>query len=189
MQTYKAIAGQSIYDVCLQTYGSLDYLYKLMQDNEIAGLNESVLSGQPFAWDDNLVLDQQINAAFSATNTRYSTDVSPLGSVYYIVNNGGALVPNNSTAPYSPTSKNTYQMVFNTSYTSTADGLTVITPTDLNGNSLAGFDIVQIEKEIKPLKQNQYVWNKPLGVLTLIDGTTVDFGETLFILYSKIVTS
>jgi hypothetical protein len=159
-----------------------------MQDNDISGLNESVLSGQPFVWDDNLVMDQQLNAAFAATNTRYSTDVSPLGSVYYVVNNGGAIVPNNSDNPYTPPSQNSYQMVLSTSYTSNMDGKTVLSPLDINGNSLAGFDIVQIEKEIKPLKANQFVWNKPQGVLTLVNGVTLDDTETLFILYSKIVS-
>lgn len=77
MQTYKAINGQSIYDVCLQTYGSLDYLFKLMQDNAFAGLDEIVISGQEFFWDDSLVINQQVNAAFLATGQLYSTMAPP----------------------------------------------------------------------------------------------------------------
>lgn len=77
MQTYKAINGQSIYDVCLQTYGSLDYLYKIMQDNAFAGLDEIVVSGQEFVWDDSLVINQQVNAAFLATGQLYSTKAPP----------------------------------------------------------------------------------------------------------------
>lgn len=77
MQTYKAINGQSIYDVCLQTYGSLDYLFKLMQDNAFAGLDEIVVSGQEFVWDDSLVINQQVNAAFLATGQLYSTKAPP----------------------------------------------------------------------------------------------------------------
>jgi hypothetical protein len=77
MQIYKAINGQSIYDVCLQTYGSLDYLYKLMQDNAFAGLDDKVISGQEFVWDDSLVINQQVNAAFLATGQLYSTMAPP----------------------------------------------------------------------------------------------------------------
>lgn len=197
MQTYKATDGQSIYDVCLQTYGSLDYLFRLMQDNGITGLNESVVSRQQFTWDDSFVTDQQINAAFAASNTTYSTDVSPLGSVYYVVNNGGAIVPNQPSEPYSPPvspSSNTYQMVYNTTFTSGADSTTVITPLSISGGSLAGYDILQIELEIKPLIPEgqagaQYVWNKAQGILTLINNTYADAGQTLSILYSKIITS
>lgn len=191
MQVYQSVAGQSIYDVCLQTYGSLDYLYKLMQGNGIAGVNEPVTSRQQFVWDDSLVLDQQVNAAFASTSQRYSTDVSALGSVFYVIENNGTIIPNNPSEPYTPpvTPENQYQMVLGTSYTSNADGTVSFTPLDINGNNLIGFDIVQIEKEIKPLKSNDFVWNKSLGVCTLLNGLTLDNGETAYILYSKIVTA
>lgn len=189
MQIYSAIAGQSIYDVCLQTYGTLDYLYKLMQDNNIAGVNISVLSGQQFVWDDSLVLDQQVNAAFAGTAKRYSTDVSPLGSVFYVINNNGTIVPNEPSNPFNPPStQNNYQMVLGTSFTSNADNTTSFSPLDINGNSLAGFDIVQIELNIQPLKNSDFVWNKSLGTVTLLNGLTIDNGSTAYILYSKIVT-
>jgi hypothetical protein len=189
MQTYQAIAGQSIYDVCLQTYGALDFLYKLMQDNGIAGVNEPVLSRQQFIWDDSLVLDQQVNAAFSGTSKRYSTDVSPLGSVFYVINNNGTIVPNEPSNPFSPSSpQNNYQMVLGTSYTSNADNTTSFSPLDINGNSLAGFDIVQVELNIQPLKTSDYVWNKSLGTMTLLNGLTIDNEGTAYILYSKIIT-
>lgn len=193
MRTFKAIAGQSIYDVCLQTYGSLDYLYKLLQDNGINGLNEDVSSGQPFIWDDSLVVDQLANAAYAESKKFYSTNVSGLGNVYYVVNGSGAIVPIPSEPYAPPTPENTYQMVLGTSWTSSADGVQVITPLDINGNTLVGFDIIQIELEIKPLipegqPNAQYVWNKLTGVLTLVNNTYADYGQTLYILYSKIVT-
>lgn len=191
MRTYQSIAGQSIYDVCLQTYGDLNYLYKLLQDNNIAGVNEPVRSRQQFVWDDSLVLDQQVNAAFAGTSKRYSTDVSALGSVFYVINNNGTIVPNSPSEPYTPpvTPENQYQMVLGTSFTSGADGTTSFTPLDINGNSIAGFDIVQIELNIQPLKASDYVWNKALGVCTLLNGITIDNGSTAYILYSKIVTA
>jgi hypothetical protein len=75
MQIYKAINGQSIYDVCLQTYGSLDYIYKLMQDNAFAGLDDKVISGQDFVWDDSLVINQRVNAAFLSSDKLFATAI------------------------------------------------------------------------------------------------------------------
>lgn len=199
MRTFKAIAGQSIYDVCLQTYGTLDYLYKLMEDNGIEGLNETVYSGQTFVWDDSLVVDQLINAAFAASGVNYATDMASLGNVYYTVERGPIQnIPNGSSTPYVPPGGGSggltsYKVTMNTTWTSGADGTTVITPLDINGNNLQGCDIVQIELEIKPLIPEgqvgaQYVWNKSLGVLTLINNTYADFAQTLSILYNKTVT-
>lgn len=191
MKTYQAIAGQSIYDVCLQTYGSLDYLYKLLQDNGIAGVDVPVTSRQQFVWDDSLVLDQQVNAAFAGTSKRYSTDVSALGSVFYVINNNGTIVPNSPSEPYTPPSntENNYQMVLGTSYTSNVDGATSFTILDINGNPIIDFDIVQVELNIQPLKADQYVWNKSTATMTLLGGLTIDNGSTAYILYSKIVTA
>lgn len=197
MQTFNAIAGQSIYDVCLQTYGSLDYLYKLMQDNGIAGVNENVYSRQPFVWDDSLVVDQVQNAAFAASKVFYSTDMSYLGNVYYTVQRGPiSNIPNQPSTPYAPpvVGPDQYIVTLNTTWTSGADGTQVITPLDINGNSLAGCDIIQVELEIKPLIPEgqigaQYVWNKTLGVLTLTNNTYADFGQTLSILYNKLVNA
>ena len=190
MKLYKAIAGQSIYDVCLQTYGTLDYLYKLMQDNGIAGLDEDVYSGQQFQWDDNLVLDQQVNEAFSAAGINYATDVSALGSVYYVINRGGKLVPNNPSDPYNPPNPaKTYEMTVQSTYTSSADGTVSFVLTDANGNLYTEWDILQIEKEIKPLKASQFVWNKTTSTVTLLDGMTIDTNETAYCLLTKIVSA
>lgn len=49
MQYYEAVSGQNLLDVCLSTYGSLEYLTQLATDNSIT-LNDSVTSGQIFNW-------------------------------------------------------------------------------------------------------------------------------------------
>jgi hypothetical protein len=190
MQTFRAIAGQSIYDVCLNTYGTLDYLFKIMQDNSFLNLNTGVYSGQLFTWDDSLVFNQAINANYLAGGKLYSTDISNNGSVFYVA---PSFIPGGGPGPIGPSfppalTPKTYQMVYNTSYTAGADGQTVITPLDISGGSLIGFDIVQITKEIKQLTTAQFIWNKPAGVLTLTGGLSMANLETLFILYSKIVT-
>lgn len=176
--------------MCLQTYGELDYLYKLMQDNGIQGLDQEVLSGQQFVWDDSLVVDQQINQAFASTSTVYATSVGDLGSVFFVdtVEGGQTIQPNPTPVAPEGEGAGQYSVTLGTSFTSNADGLTVITPLDINGNLLIGADLVQVEKEIKPLKASQYTWNKNTGTLTLLDGLTCDNLETMFFLYSKIVS-
>jgi hypothetical protein len=52
-----ATSGQSIYDLCLMTYGDLKYVYKLIQDSKIVSLNEPTLSGKEIIFDPMLVQD------------------------------------------------------------------------------------------------------------------------------------
>ena len=53
--TFTAAANSTIYDVCLNTYGSLNYLGKLMDDNDHPGVDVYPTSGQVFEYDANLV--------------------------------------------------------------------------------------------------------------------------------------
>ncbi|MES2382597.1 MAG: hypothetical protein V4538_16230 [Bacteroidota bacterium] len=52
-----ATEGQSIYDLCLMTYGDFKYLYKLMQDNNIIGPNDINLSGKKINFNPILISD------------------------------------------------------------------------------------------------------------------------------------
>lgn len=52
---FKAVDMSTIYDVCLNTYGNLDYLVKLMVDNSFLGVNTYPTAGQIFVYDDSLV--------------------------------------------------------------------------------------------------------------------------------------
>lgn len=52
-----ATNGQSIYDLCLMTYGDLKYLYKLVQDNNILSLNDTNLSGKKITFNPTLIHD------------------------------------------------------------------------------------------------------------------------------------
>ena len=55
MKEFIAISNSTIYDVCLNTYGALDYLIKLMVDNNISDINTNPINGQIFMYDDTLV--------------------------------------------------------------------------------------------------------------------------------------
>jgi hypothetical protein len=61
MQQYKSINGQSIQDVCLSTYGSLDYIYKLIQDSGVESIEYVPKSGDVFLYDLSLTVNNNIN--------------------------------------------------------------------------------------------------------------------------------
>jgi hypothetical protein len=60
MLTYNALNGQSIFDVCLNTYGTIDNMRKLLDDNNIDSIDIIPFSGQTFIWDEALVNDANI---------------------------------------------------------------------------------------------------------------------------------
>ena len=191
IQNYSAVLGQSILDVCLQVYGTLDLLYKLIQDSGIDSINVSPLSGQIFVYDDALATDQaQINKNFQS-GIVYATEIGSNGSVYYIIKQNNPQTfqpgaPSPSNGPVNPSPIIITDMpVYGASYTSNADGTTVIYPLDVNGLSMAGrgLNIIQIEKEIKPLANSLWQWNSTAGSITLLGGTTLDNTESIFYLY------
>ena len=73
MLQYKAINGQSLLDICLNTYGSLDFLTKLIQDNGIENANYTPFSGQSFVWDELLTVDQSVNQQSQNSGIIYAT--------------------------------------------------------------------------------------------------------------------
>jgi hypothetical protein len=186
MQNYMTVEGQSLYDVCLNTYGSLDFLLKLLQDNGIPDINQYPHSGQIFSFDPALIVDEGVFRQLIVTNTRYATAYSKLGSVYYTVIDSGVKGPpkNNYNPPPDPNDMSySYQKTSRYEYTAGADGETTITLTDL-----VNTDILQIEKEILTLKDNQWLWNKSSATLTLQNGAAMSAGETLFILWQQMIT-
>lgn len=69
MQTFTAISNSTIYDVCLNTYGTLDLLVKLMTDNNFTSINDYPANGQEFVFDETLVANQ----AVKQVNIKYAT--------------------------------------------------------------------------------------------------------------------
>jgi len=187
MQTCTAVEGQSLYDVCLNTYGSLDFLLKMLQDSGVSDINQSPHSGQVFSFDPQLVVDQGINRQLTVTNTRYATAYSKLGSVYYtVIDQGAKSIPAN---PYNPPpnpnqTTTMYETVGNAQYI----GGNVLGETTISLPDLIGKDFVQIDKEIKHLLESEWLWNKTSGTLTLINGVVLDKDETLFILWKELIT-
>jgi hypothetical protein len=93
MLQYKAVEGQSLLDICLNTYGGLDLMSKLLQDNNIENINITPFSGQSFVWDETLTIDQAVNQTSQNSNIIYATEYlhnSPAMGV--ISGDGGSVV-------------------------------------------------------------------------------------------------
>lgn len=71
MQNYSSVNGQSILDICLSVYGTLDCLYKLIVDNNISGVDYVPITGQLFSYDDSITVNS--NAFQKRNPARYST--------------------------------------------------------------------------------------------------------------------
>jgi hypothetical protein len=68
MKQFIAISNSTIYDVCLNTYGTLNQLAKLMNDNNFPGVDAYPTNGQVFLYDENLInvqSNQNLNQNYS----------------------------------------------------------------------------------------------------------------------------
>ena len=197
LKNYSAVYGQSIFDVCLNTYGSLDNLVKLLRDSGTAGINDVPASGQVYVYDDSLVVDQQVNQAFNLAGIRYATLLGKNGSTYYVTKQkqprtlprpNDPAIPDDTGLPGPPSNNEDMPItVESANYTSNANGVASIIPLDKNGNSMAGgsYTIVQVEIEIKPVKAADWHWNTNTGQLSLLNGVVLDDEQTIFYIYQK----
>lgn len=191
IQIYTAVYGQSLLDVCLNCYGSLDLFYKTLQDSGVDNANVTPLSGQKFTYDDGLVTDMNVYQKTTLSGVKYATDFGNNGNVLAIVdqNPNGNTNPNqNPSNPYTPTNPtmSVYQKTSETYYTAGANGETLITLADIDGNPLNGKSILQIELETKPLKQTEYTWNPNTSQVSIPKGLFK--GQTIFVLYQEMIT-
>lgn len=187
MLVFKAINGQSILDIILNTYGTFDLSIKLLQDNAIANINYAIVGGEKISWDNTLTADQVVNVINTNTNTIYSTVSIPNAPIKTKVQ-GNTGIPANNNGYYQPSNPNPatmikYEEVSESQYIATGGETTVVLA------ELIGCAIVQIEKEIRPLMQSDFLFNTNTGTITLQNGIVLGQGETLFIIKSKLITS
>jgi hypothetical protein len=71
MQSYSANSGQSVLDICLSVYGTLDYLIKLVIDSNVSGIDYIPKTGDLFYYDNTLTVNS--NAFQRREVGRYST--------------------------------------------------------------------------------------------------------------------
>jgi hypothetical protein len=84
MQVYKAKSGQSFTDVCLNTYGSLDYFIKLLSDNNLSPEDVPV-ANQEVIWDETIIADQTIYINTTKAGIVFSTMYGTNDNSYYII--------------------------------------------------------------------------------------------------------
>jgi len=68
--------GQSIYDICIQTYGSLDLLYKLIQDNNLTNIDATLQPGTTLQWDSSLITDNSFYGYLQRNSLNIGTALS-----------------------------------------------------------------------------------------------------------------
>jgi hypothetical protein len=73
MTTFTAVENSTIYDVCLNTYGSLDFLVKLMAENDFDGVEVRPKAGQEFLFDESLVVNQLVYNDNLSKSVKYAT--------------------------------------------------------------------------------------------------------------------
>ena len=179
MSTYKGINGQSLMDVCLNTYGSLDYLYKLLQDSGVSNINQPVVSQQQFTWDSDLIVDQNVNKITTLQNVIYATAANNGDGTYYIVKGQDPIPPSAPyVPPFNPGGVYKYMRTGFTNLTVDADGNSVTIPL------LIGKTLGQIERNIQP--DTDYTFDNTTGTVTFANPLMT--GEKLYIIYTEMIT-
>lgn len=69
--------GQSVYDLCLQTYGNLELLTQLLQENKIVNTLEIVLAGKVIIFDKTKIRDVAVYSRNIVDNIIYATMYAP----------------------------------------------------------------------------------------------------------------
>jgi len=162
IKNFVSVSNSTIWDVVNNTYGSVNDIVKIMRDNAYPSINTYPNNGQTFIFDDTLIADQnklQSNLSSKKFATRNRTSTNEDKMKYY-------------------------EQDISTQFKSNADGTTSISLVELQGNR-----VFWCEKEIKPLGGTEWSFNSVSGTITLLGGATLDNGETLFIIYAKIITS
>jgi hypothetical protein len=184
MKTFNAISGQTLADVCMNTYGSMDYFYKLLQDNRIANANAIPYTGQPFVWDETLVVDAMINKTNVIGNVKYATGYGSNGNTLAVIVGGApspAYIP--TPQPPAPAGGSVYQIMGTYDYVSASTGGETI----ISLSALAGKTIQGIEADIQPLLKTEWSWVSSTGTLTLTN--PIYSGSRLFIIYTEMINA
>ncbi len=84
IQTLLGQEGQSVYDLCLMTYGDISQIYQLLQDSGINSINETDLSQQLFTYDTSLISDNTFYNYLSAEGIIINTGEGSLAGYNYL---------------------------------------------------------------------------------------------------------
>ena len=83
-QTFSSRNNQNLFDVCTQTYGDLNKMYKLIQDSGFESLMKVPVVGTEFIFDNSLISNypfyNQLNGSGQIINTNSHTDEIVFGT-------------------------------------------------------------------------------------------------------------
>lgn len=179
MLSFNSINGQSLYDICLNTYGSLDFMSKLLKDNGIENIEIPVPTSKEWNWDETLTMDQAVNQKATNASIYYATSAMTTGSTLAIVvNDINKVIPIGGNEIVNRNPNNTYQQISEVQFVAIGGEF------DVDFSEIAGCDIIQITRNIQPLLTSEYVFTKATGNISL-SGDVMEVGEVLFIIYSK----
>lgn len=86
LSEYRAQRGQSLSDICLNVYGTTDYLYKMLTDSQTSSLDYEPKTGDVFYYDTALTVNVNTSRTKVVTPVRYSTfetiDMSGLPAIF-----------------------------------------------------------------------------------------------------------
>jgi hypothetical protein len=88
MSTFYAVDGSTLFDVCLNTYGSLDFFYKLLLDNNIPNANYTPKTGESFNYDETLIVEEQTSRTITLGGIKYATAINNSTGLYYKIKEG-----------------------------------------------------------------------------------------------------
>lgn len=72
--TYNSRFGQSLYDICLQTYGTIEEIFKIISDNNIGSLNDLYLYRNSIKFDSSLIVNYDVYDHLNNNNIYYISD-------------------------------------------------------------------------------------------------------------------
>jgi hypothetical protein len=75
------------FDICLNTYGTLDLLSKLLLDNNITNVNYLSVIGDVFIYDFSLVKDYETNLKLMSDNIKFITGDKIIQELFIDTNN------------------------------------------------------------------------------------------------------
>ena len=165
MKEYRCTEGQSLTDVCLNTYGTMNQYVRMLNDNGLTP-NDVPNASTVILWDETAVENQTTLSLVNGNKIIFAT-LTGFGNP-------------EQTNPDMAKIKDTFQA----QYTATENGEKEITITELQGA-----EVISIEKETKPLLVAEYNFNSDTGKIQLLGSyNQLEKGETLFVLYKKLTT-
>lgn len=85
----KCVADQSIFDICLQTYGDLNQLFKLIKENEIDSINEANFLGKSVKFTFSNVSDIGFFNMLSNNKIKIATSETKDSSINFLLQESG----------------------------------------------------------------------------------------------------